>query len=411
MLSIRELVTFVAEVLYTVSRYNISMDRAFQHVKKRWGAGNKTLYDVVADVLRNYYLLDYMAAHMFGASSNKAIVRAWLLWKGRDFFRNRSDVAAYIRKIRKSARAAPSDVLSGLKSLDHETYLSLAYSYPRWVVERIVRYMGSGEAEFLLSELNRERIWIRVNTLLADVDKTVKVLEEQGIYVEPDRDVWFLLRVVGSKRPVHRAEVFRTGRAIVQDKASAMTVLSLAPSGDEHIVDACAAPGMKTSLIMQLTENKARVTAVDISKRRIRNMVRLLRRLGVDLSRVDVVVADSRLVVPNSFDRALLDAPCSSSGAAGRDPAIKVALRRREKVRWYVELQRDLLRAVASRGRPVLYATCSILPEEGEEVVAGYRTRKPLAILADAYGGTHAGRTFPHLHMSEGFFMALVEPW
>lgn len=410
MLSIRELVAFTAEVIYVVSRYNISMDRAFQRVKKRWGTGNKTVYDVVADVLRNYYLLDHMAAKMFGAASNKALVKAWLLWRGKDFFRNRSDVAAYVKKLRKSARETPDDVLGGLKDMDEHTYLALAHSYPRWVVESLARFMDGGEVGALLSELNREHLWIRVNTLLADVDKTVKALEGQGIYVEPDKDVWFLLRVVGSKRPVHRAEILRTGRAIIQDKASVLAVLSLAPSRDEHVLDACAAPGMKTSLIMQLTENRARVTAVDVSKRRTRNMVRLLRRLGVDLERVDVVVSDSRLLNVRSFDRALLDAPCSSSGAAGRDPAIKVALRRREKVRWYTEMQSGLLRRLAELGGPVLYATCSVLPEEGEEIVAQYSTRKPLTVLAEAYGGIHAGRTLPHIHLSEGFFMALVEP-
>ncbi len=409
-LSARELVAFTAEVIYVVSRYSVSMDKAFQRVKRRWGVGSKTAYDVVADVLRNYYLLDHMAAKIFGTASNKALVKAWLLWKGREFFRKRNDVDAYIKKLRKSARETPDDVLSGLRDMDMHTYLALAHSYPRWVVEGLAKFMDGGEVGALLSGLNREHIWIRVNTLLADVDKTVKALEGQGVYVEQDRDVWFLLRVVGSKRPVHRAEIFRTGRAIIQDKASVLTVLSLAPSRDEHVLDACAAPGMKTSLIMQLTENRARVTAVDVSKRRARNMVRLLRRLGVDLERVDIIVSDSRLLDIKAFDRALLDAPCSSSGAVGRDPAIKVALRRREKVRWYVEVQNDLLRRLAELGKPVLYTTCSVLPEEGEEVVAQYTTRKPLAVLAEAYGGIRAGRTLPHVHLSEGFFMALVEP-
>lgn len=128
------------------------------------------------------------------------------------------------------------------------------------------------------------------------------------------------------------------------------------------------APGMKTSLIMMLSDNKARVVAVDISYKRSLLGRQLLGKLGVDLSRVYVVVNDSRDVqLRKVFDKVLLDAPCSNSGAMSKDPGLKITLTE-SKVRYYSAVQKELISRSVSLGKTVVYSTCSLMPEEGEEV-------------------------------------------
>lgn len=175
---------------------------------------------------------------------------------------------------------------------------------------------------------------------------------------------------------------------------------------------------MKTSLIMMLAENRARVVAVDISYKRLLMCANLLAKLGVDLSKVHLVAADSRdLLLRGVFDKVLLDAPCSNSGAVSKDPGVKIHLTP-SKVRYYSKIQKDLIsRAVKHASGLVVYSTCSIMPEEGEEVIA---TVCDAVRLVRKYPWSYPGykvvnfydkvmRFFPHKHLTEAFFLAVME--
>lgn len=402
-----ELVDFSARVLYEITSNGLTLDYAFQKVKRRWRRLDsfKVFYDVAQDAVRHYFFLKYAASILFGSQGAKSVMRAWFLFRADSLLYNKDLVERYKKRVLRRARAKPGDVEAAVEALkgDPVRYLSVKYSYHPTIVETLLKYMPPGEVERLLDAGNKNWIWLRVNTLKIDVDKALRLLEGEAV-VEQHPKFPFALLVKESKRPIQYLEVVKKFLVIPQDLASIYVVLSLNPEPGDSIIDLAAAPGMKTSLAVQLAEGKAKIVAVDFSGKRVERMRHLLKALGAR-DYVEIVRADSRRLKTLRFDKALLDAPCTSSGAFTKEPAVKI-YPRLEEARRYSQLQRDLLRNALSLAEETVYAVCSILPAEGEEVVAEFKSHKPHDDLAPSYWGTVGGRTFPHIHRSEAFFVS-----
>ncbi|NPA24047.1 MAG: RsmB/NOP family class I SAM-dependent RNA methyltransferase [Crenarchaeota archaeon] len=428
-LSIEDIINFVSKVLHKILTSEISIDKAFQCVKSSWKDREsfKIYYDITFQVVKNYFRLRYLSKNIFGTETCKDIVRTWLILHGEEYFHRRDIVKSYVRRLlrRRGLRnrdlsKLANDLVESLRKIDPIEYLSVKYSYPRPVIEILLNVIQFEDLERMLSKMNRPTMWLRVNTLKVDVDKCIKMLEKDNILVEQDRDVPFLLKVVEARRPVHHADTIRKMYAIPQDKASVLTVLELSPEKNDIVYDVCAAPGMKSSLIMQLTENRCKLTLVDISRDRTANMLRVLKRAGVDLSNVNILIADSRnlKIRIRGECKVLIDAPCSSSGAAGKDPAVRIALRELRRLPWYVDIQKSIIMNIIEQAKEIeiVYSTCSLLPQEGEEIiehVSGKRDielKRPRTRLAEGYlkysVGKTVGRTLPHIHDCEGFFIS-----
>ncbi len=430
-LDIEDIINFVSKLLHKILISEISIDKAFQYVKSSWKDREsfKIYYDISFEVVKNFFKLRYLSKRIFGTETCKDIVRTWLILHGSDYFHRKDVVESYIRKLLRrrglkniDIKRIAEEMIEELKDVDIFEYLSVKYSYPRTVIEILAQVLSIDDIEKLLAKMNSPTTWLRVNTLKVDVDKCIKMLERDNIIVEEDKDVPFLLKVTEARRPIHHADTVKNMLAIPQDKASVLTVMELEPEKGDVIYDLCAAPGMKSSLIMQLTENQANLTLVDISRDRVLNMVKILKRSGVDISRVNILIADSRKIklnVRNSC-KILIDAPCSSSGAAGKDPAVRIALRELRRLPWYTDIQLSILRNILSQVRDskVIYVTCSLLPQEGEEIIekilenSDLRLEKPSTRFVEGYSkfkiGEKVGRTFPHIQESEGFFIAKI---
>jgi len=408
-----ELVSFVAKVLYEVVQNELTLDYAFQKVKRRWRAleSFKVFYDASFDAVRHYYFLRFAASKLFGSSGAKAAAKAWFLYRADSLLYNKELVARYRKRLLKRALAKPEDVEKALEELrgDPARYLSVKYSYHPAIVETLLRYLPLGEVERLLEAGNTTWMWLRINTFKVDVDKGLKLLEQEA-EVEPHPHIPFMVLVKKASKPIQYLSAVKTFAAIPQDLASVYTVLALDPRPGDSVLDLAAAPGMKISLATQIAEGKLKVVAADVSRKRVARMRHLLKALGA-YQYVDVVHADSRKLAARRFDKALLDAPCTSSGAFTKDPGVKI-YPRVERARQYSQLQLQLLTRALQLAEEVVYAVCSILPEEGEEVVskAGARAEKPLAELAPSYWGDIGGRTFPHIHRSEAFFISRLRP-
>ena len=314
---------------------------------------------------------------------------------------------------RKYVLSTYEKILSQAK--DDIVRISLELSYPEWFVRKISKFFRLKELRNLLIELDRERIWIRVNMLKADSDQVIKLLEEDGCYVERDRQFPYLLRILQSNKPISELKVIKNGMAIKQDKASVLSASIILPKDNELILDACAAPGIKTSLIAQLSGNRARIIAVDISKKRIQQMKMLMNKLGV--GNLDLILSDSRVInFERKFSKSIVDAPCTSSGAICSDPAIKIHLKNPNKVQYYQKLQKLILENISKFSSQVVFVTCSLLPDEGEEVAEWIVRKEDLKVLdvnrelSPGYKGYDNselfGRTFPHIHQTEAFFIA-----
>jgi 16S rRNA (cytosine967-C5)-methyltransferase len=211
---------------------------------------------------------------------------------------------------------------------------------------------------------------------------------------------------------------------VIQDEASQLVAALVAPVRNQRVLDLCAAPGMKTC---QLAEAVGRGTLVacDLSAPRLRTMARLVReRIPTGVS-LHMVRLDGRRSLPfgSTFDRILLDVPCSGTGTLARNPEIKWRLQPSDLPRLAAGQEEMLTNALAvlAPGGRLVYSTCSLEPEENEQVVesalqaaGGFRLLTAaelssefpaLAPLFDAHGYF---RTRPDLHFMDGFFAAVI---
>ncbi|NPA96583.1 MAG: RsmB/NOP family class I SAM-dependent RNA methyltransferase [Crenarchaeota archaeon] len=413
--TVDKLITLASKIMYVVVKKRTSLDRAFQEVVKGRGrreyskVPHALLYRLCRNVARDYIAITHYLTKFAKRRrlSMRLVIKAWIALKGDELFDE-----AVVRSVRKKL-ALPHQSIeeAASEASDEVERMVLRYSFPRWFVKELLSYFGNDECERMLSALNKEVLWIRVNTLKNDIDRIVKILESRGMVIEADKELPYMLKVKEFETPIQYIDLVRQCDIVLQDKASAIAVEELDPEPNDVVLDVAAAPGIKTSLIMQLTENRARVVAVDVSRERVARMRRLLRCLGVDIDRIDIVVGDStKGFVRGCISKALVDAPCSGSGTVGRDPATKIHLVDRGWVLQLINIQRSMLGAALATAETTLYAVCSVLPSEAEENVAAYSELLQAPRFRGAPGllglGRRVSRFYPHIHGTHGFFIA-----
>lgn len=254
----------------------------------------------------------------------------------------------------------------------------LKHSYPDWIYEVWLRDLGAEEALALMRAQNEaSELVVRSREPLGEPT------EIPGAYR------------VGRLDPVALAE----GRLWPQSRGSQLAALALDSREGERVLDACAAPGGKATML------RGQVTAVEIHPGRARELAENVRRLGA--SNVTVVNADVRTLPERGFDRTLLDAPCSGLGVLGRRPDL------RWRSRPLPALQLELLAAAAERTRPggtIVYSVCTLNADENEAIVDASGL-SPLPLGGEWSRFAHPRRpefllTTPHRHGTSGFFIA-----
>jgi 16S rRNA (cytosine967-C5)-methyltransferase len=333
-------------------------------------------------------------------------------------------VNAVLRRLaqRKDALAFPDLAESPLAHLEH------ALGIPRWIAERWLAALGPSEAAALAAASNApppltaraNRTRISRDELLARVRE--RFPEAQPCAFAPDG------LVLGHGGSPASDPDFVAGRFTVQDEASQLVVELLAPAPGERVLDACAAPGTKTTAIAERVGPEGLVVALDRSERRLALLGRAVRRL--ELGNVTALAADATQplgALPGApFDRVLVDAPCSGLGALRRNPDARWRLEPEDPARL-AEIQTALLRSAAKSLRPggtLVYSTCTLTGEENEAVVEAFLAQTPgferaaaarlpaaLRPLLDAQG---ALVTWPHRHGTgvfgmDGFYAARLE--
>ncbi len=296
--------------------------------------------------------------------------------------------------------------------------LELKYLLPAWYIKKMRDLLG-GEVEDLLKALNREpEISVRVNTLKASVEEVVKGLEKDGKKVSVSEVVPTVLRFDGPY-DFDRSKLYRKGKFVIQEEASALASILLDPKPGEVVVDLCAAPGGKTLHMAELMKNKGVIHAFDIDELRLKRMEELIEKCGVRI--VKIYKKDARKSVKilgkGIADKVLLDAPCTSDGTLMKNPELRWRIRE-DKIGELAELQYELLNVALDLLRPggrVLYCTCSMFREENEEVVEKVLNERDDVKLVPLSGYYSPGflegtiRAFPHRHKTIGFFYALLE--
>jgi 16S rRNA (cytosine967-C5)-methyltransferase len=247
------------------------------------------------------------------------------------------------------------------------------YSHPDWLCERWRRRWDGEKLQKLLEWNNSSPpTYARVNTLKTDAAQLAAKWKEEGVEFTPRQWDWVgdgLLFELVSHPSLAALPSFQEGLFYVQDPSTLLAVVSLAPEPGETILDMCAAPGGKTTMIAQLMRNEGSIVAQDPNNTR-RDLVREnCQRLGV--TNVQMVHPGVNPRQEKPFDRILVDAPCSNTGVMRRRIDVRWRLRG-EEIDRLRETQSYLLRQGARQLRPggrLVYSTCSIEPEENGDVV------------------------------------------
>jgi len=284
----------------------------------------------------------------------------------------------------------------------------LRYLHPSWLVKRIRDAYPQQWESILEANNQRPPMWLRVNRNFNTRDAWLALLAEAGLNGFPHPDYPDAVRLE-TPTSVLALPGFEQGWVTVQDASAQGCVSYLQPQNGEQILDLCCAPGGKTTHILEVAP-QADVMAVDVDEKRLSRVYDNLKRLGM---KATVKQGDGRHPAQwcgeQQFDRILLDAPCSATGVIRRHPDIKW-LRRDRDIIELAQLQAEILNATwlhLKTGGTLVYATCSILPEENQQQIAAFLARTPDAVLSETGTSEQPGRqNLPGAEEGDGFFYA-----
>jgi 16S rRNA (cytosine967-C5)-methyltransferase len=340
-------------------------------------------------------------------------------------------VNAILRKAAKEPLPGNSPVEAVARLLPAELSLAdkigIQYSHPTWMVERWLRIYGEERTRALLHSNNRVPVLSGYLLNLERREDATQLLERSGCRPQPGRllrDAW----VFEGGNPA-ASEAVRRGWVALQDEASQAVAGLVAADPGNSVLDLCAAPGGKTLLLARATGAQGHVIAADLHEHRVRALKERLELAGV--RNVEIIALDAEQPLPfeRTFERILVDVPCSGTGTLARHPEIRWKLRAEDLGDLHerqVRLLRNALPLLSPHGR-LVYSTCSLEPEENELVV-----REVLSGLGDTFQildprtaiekfltetvrvetvvtGDGFFRTFPAEHGTDGFFAAVME--
>jgi 16S rRNA (cytosine967-C5)-methyltransferase len=411
----RKLLDLATEALGLVLRFEQPADAVLnQYFRQHHALGPNDrafVADAVYGVLRHKRVLDHI-------SNNGNARRLLLGWLGRFSEVGVGDISPAL----KSAEVEAMDQLAGVPL--EPLPIAVRTEFPDWVYERLAARLSEAELVALGHTLQEPApLDLRVNTLRIDRETVLRTLAERGVQasVTPYSPVG--LRVTG-KPSINREQLFLEGAVEVQDEGSQLVSYLLAPTRHDLVVDFCAGAGGKSLMLGAMMHSQGRLYAFDVSAARLARLKPRLKRSGLSnlhphLLRTEHDPKVKRLA--GKIDRVLVDAPCSGLGTLRRNPDLKW----RQSPEGVLEMrakQASILASASTLVKPggrLVYATCSLLAEENEDVVEAFlkehREFTPLhcgkilrqqGIEIDV---DERMRLWPHVHGTDGFFAAGFE--
>ncbi|NLM53033.1 MAG: 16S rRNA (cytosine(967)-C(5))-methyltransferase RsmB [Firmicutes bacterium] len=299
------------------------------------------------------------------------------------------------------------------------TYLSLVYSHPSWMVKRWLARMTEAETEALLQANNTApAVSLRVNNLRTQREQLLESLARAGLEVKPSQIIPEGVLLTKGGGQLTQLPAYQKGLFHLQSESAMLVSRILDPAPGSKVLDACSAPGGKTTHLAALMKNQGEIIALDIFAHRLQLVELNAKRLGAKIIKTKLL--DAQLLEPEHFglfDHILLDVPCSGLGVIRRKPDIKWR-RREEEIKELAKTQKNLLdkaAAVLKRGGTLVYSTCTNEPEETSEVIKDFLARHPdftpveLANYLPASwhkeSNTPGIQLYPHLHGIDGFYI------
>lgn len=365
----------------------------------------ETLEPFVRDVLR---LGAYQILYMDRVPDSAAVDESVELVKRKKRQRASGMVNAVLRRLSREKDALPE-----LPAGDRAEYLALRYSHPAWLVRRLMELLGDGEAEAFL-RLDNEAVptTIQRNSLRCAANELAESLTASGASLTPHPwmpDCW-LLSGGGS---LEALPAFQKGWFQVQDAAAKAAVLASGVKPGDRVLDVCAAPGGKSFAAAMVMEDRGEITACDIHRHKLALIEKGAERLG--LTCIHTELADGRQLREEwleGFDAVLCDVPCSGLGIIRKKPDIRY--KDPAQLAGLPKVQRAILENAGRYVKPggvLLYATCTVLPEENGEVTAAFlsshRSFHPEPFRLPGLDGENDGTLtlWPQRHGTDGFYI------
>jgi 16S rRNA (cytosine967-C5)-methyltransferase len=394
------------ELVLGTLRWQLWLDALIEHYA---GRKAESLDTPVRRALRlGFYQLRFLSRIPASAIVNESVNLAY-------FARLRSAAGFINAVLRRATRemdfnpAAQED--NPLKRLAIET------SHPVWLVERWVQALGFEEAErFARANNEAPPVAFRLASNDEDEQAVLNKLREAGATLSPSGIAPQAWRVEGASATVRKLAL--DGRIYLQDEASQLVAHVLDAQAGERVLDVCAAPGSKTTHLASISPEAGLIVACDLYEQRLRTVLESEKRAGME--RICALVHDATAALPfasESFDRVLVDAPCTGTGTLRRNPEIRwrisdhdiLDLAARQKL-----ILANAARALRSGGR-IVYSTCSVEPEENEEVVKAFLQdhtdfkQVAVSVPGSLQSADGSARTWPHRDGVDGFFIAAFE--
>lgn len=283
-------------------------------------------------------------------------------------------------------------------------------SFPDWLFEL-------GQKEFadkwpsIMKSLNKEPVvYLRTNTLKTDIEKLIANLKSEGVDVFKPKSSLHLpdCLYLKERKNIFATKSFKNGDFEMQDAGSQAIAALLQVQTGHQVADTCAGSGGKTLHLAALMKNKGSILALDIHKSKLEDLKQRAQRSGVTI--LETKLIDSPKVIKrleNSFDRVLIDSPCSGLGVLRRNPDTKWKLNL-DQINTVCEIQKDILfrySKMCKSGGIMVYATCSILKRENEDQVEGFLNSK----VGKDWTLVSESRICPSIHGFDGFYAAVLK--
>lgn len=377
------------ELVLGVLRWQLWLDKLIEHYAKR--ATDKLDFPVVLALRLALYQIRFLTRIPASAAVNEAVN----LVHGARL----SSATGFVNAVlRRAIRESEYDPAAGIS--DPLAKLAVETSHPRWLIERWVNAFGLAETEAFAHANNvvPPTAFRLVHTDLTDV---IKRFHEIGSAVQRSIVAEGAWRVSGATSLVR--ELVADGRIYLQDEASQLVAQTVDVQVNERVLDLCAAPGGKTTLMAQRANHNVLIVACDRSEKRLQTVVSTsaLHKLNV----IKSVVLDASQTLPfaeRTFDRILVDAPCSGTGTLRRNPEIRYRISEAgiQALASQQKLFLDQAARVLKPGGQLVYSTCAVEPDENENVTTAFLETHPNFQLLDTR------RTWPHREGTDGFFIA-----
>ena len=349
----------ISEITYGVTTWKLTLDSI---IKKYSKIRLKKISPWILNILRmGIYQIIFLDKIPKSAAVNESVN----LSKRYGHTSSSNFVNAILRKVDKK------DYEELFQIKDDVERVSKTTSMPEWIIKELMKNNKMDKVEEICKNSNlKPKITIRVNRIKTTPSELKLKLGERNIeYSETEIEEFINLKKV---KNIENLDLFKEGYFTIQDLSAGLTAISLNPKPNEYVLDACSAPGGKTTHIAELMQNKGKIEAWDIHEHRVKLVQKNAKRLGIDIIKTDVQDAmkfNEKYV--EKFDKILLDVPCLGIGVIKRKPDIKWQ-RKQEDIEKITNIQKNILQNCSKYLKPngiLVYSTCSILKDENMKII------------------------------------------